>query len=50
MAEVLFYPGFDGNTGLTNVYFAVLAGVTVGAWIFEVYVWFDVLQQSGDFP
>jgi hypothetical protein len=35
MAEVLFHPGFDGTTGLTNVHFAVLAGVAVGAWIFE---------------
>lgn len=33
--EVLFHPGFDGTTGLTNVHITVLAGVAVFAWIFE---------------
>lgn len=35
VAEVLFHPGFEGTVGLTNVHFAILAGVAVCASIFE---------------
>jgi hypothetical protein len=47
---VLLDPGINGTTGLSNVVLATLTDFAVNSWCFQVKVFLQRLNETGDLP